>query len=83
MREAGLSRDEARRVFLLEIARWNYRVHVITHVEALSEAERRIFDGSIRNRLEASRVSRIVYEHLKPTLHAQIVDYVESVHGAA
>jgi hypothetical protein len=81
MKEAGLSHEEARRVFLMEVARWNYRVHVITHVSALSEAERDIFDGSIRNR-GSTRLSRLVYEHMRPRLHPDVVKYVDALQSA-
>jgi hypothetical protein len=75
----GLSREEAWRVFLVEITRWNYRVHVITHAGDLSSAEKSLFDGAIRVRF-ASKVVRLVYEeHLKPGAHPDVVKYIEEV----
>ena len=40
MNVADLTWEEAYRAFMLEIAAWNYRVYVITHINDLSPAEK-------------------------------------------
>jgi len=48
MNVAELTWEEAYRVFMVEVAAWNYRVWTITNIEDLSPAERQLFDSAIR-----------------------------------
>jgi hypothetical protein len=77
MEQGSLTQEEAWRLFIIEVARWNYRIHVIAHLHDLPPSERVIFDSAIRIRM-ATNLSRLVYEtHFKPSLHADVVGYLE------
>jgi hypothetical protein len=77
MDQGELTLEEAWRVFLVEVARWNYRSHVIAHWADLPRSERTIFDGAVRVRM-ASSLSRLMYEkHFKPNAHPDVVAYLE------
>ena len=80
MNVADLTWEEAYRVFMVEVAAWNYRVWVITHIDDLAPAERQLFDGAVRFRYQSSGVSKIVYDtHLKPAASPEVVQYIENV----
>jgi hypothetical protein len=75
--QGELTLEEAWRGFLVEVARWNYRSHVIAHWADLPPSERTIFDGAVRVRM-ASPLSRLMYEeHFKPNAHPDVVAYLE------
>jgi len=77
MERASLTQEEAWRVFIAEVARWNYRIHVIAHWDDLPPSEQAIFDGAVRIRM-ASELSRLIYEnHFKPGAHPDVVRYLE------
>jgi hypothetical protein len=82
--EGGLTVEDAWRVFLTEVARWNYRTHVIAHWSELPESEKAIFDSAVRIRMDSS-LSRLMYEvHFKPGAHPDVVRYIErTVEGFA
>ena len=80
MNVAELTWEEAYRIFMVEVAAWNYRVWVITHIDDLAPDERRLFDGAVRFRYQSSGVSKIVYEtHLKPRASSEVVQYIENL----
>ena len=80
MSVAELTWEEAYRTFIVEVAAWNYRVWVITHIEELEPAERRLFDGAIRVKYRSSGPSKLVYDtHFKPSASPEIVQYVENI----
>ena len=77
MERAELTQEEAWRVFIVEVARWNYRVHVIAHWDELPPSEQAIFDNAVRIRMD-SNLARLMYEiHFKPGLHPDVVTYLE------
>lgn len=83
MKRANLTLEEASRVFLVEVAAWNYRIHVISHWSELPPTERVIFDEAIRIKM-ASGLSRLMYEeHFKRGAHPDIVSYLERTLGDA
>ena len=45
MERAELTQEEAWRVFIVEVAPWNYRIHVIAHWDELPPSEQTIFEG--------------------------------------
>ena len=79
MEKADLAEDEAWRVFLVEVARWNYRIHVIAHWDDLSPSEQRIFDQAVRVRM-ASGLSRWMYDnHFALDLSPDVTKYLDRV----
>jgi hypothetical protein len=81
MERANLALDEAWRIFLVEVARWNYRIHVIAHYETLPSSEQLIFDAAVRHRM-ASDLSRWMYEiHFKEDLSPDVERYLERLLG--
>jgi hypothetical protein len=81
MEEAKLTQEEAWRIFIVEVARWNYRIHVIAHWRDLPPSEKRIFDNAVRIRMD-SRLARVLYEtHFKPGFHPDVEDYIEEILG--
>lgn len=80
MKEADLTEDEAKRVMMLEVAFWNYRLHVITNIDDLPPPERLSFDGSLRARYGQPGVSRLFYQTaFKRNSHPDTVQYVEDI----
>jgi hypothetical protein len=81
MERASLTEIEAWRVFLVEVARWNYRIHVIAHWDNLAPSEQQIFDQAVRVRM-ASSLSRWMYENqFKMGFHPEVERYLERVLG--
>jgi hypothetical protein len=81
MERASLTEIEAWRVFLVEVARWNYRIHVIAHWDNLAPSEQQIFDQAVRVRM-ASSLSRWMYEnHFKMGVHPEVERYLDRVLG--
>ena len=79
MERANLTLDEAWIVFLVEVARWNYRIHVIAHWDDLPPSEQLIFDQAMRVRM-ASSLSRWMYEnHFKSDASPDVARYLERV----
>ena len=79
MEHCGLDLEEAWRMMLIEAARWNYRVHVITHVQDLSDIERAVFDDATRIRYGSS-VTRLLYmNHFRAAAHPDVVKYVDNL----
>lgn len=78
MDTADLSLEDAYRVAMVEIAAWNYRIHVISNANELSQMERRIFDGALRNRLRNSAVSRLIAESILAGNSPEVRSYVEN-----
>ncbi len=76
---AGLTQEEAWRVFLVEVARWNYRIHVITHWNELSPSEQAIFDTAVRHRMSSDLAQLFWDQHFKRQAHADVVRYLERV----
>lgn len=77
MEQGKLTQEEAWRLFIIEVARWNYRIHVIAHRDDLPPSEKAIFDNAVRIRM-ATKLSRLVYEkHFKSGLHPDVVRYLE------
>jgi hypothetical protein len=75
--QGKLTQEEASRVFLVEVAAWNYRIHVIAHWSDLPASEKAIFDEAIRVRM-ASDLTRLMYEkHFKAGFHPDVVKYLE------
>jgi hypothetical protein len=79
MEQGGLTWEEAQRVFMTEVAAWNYRIHVITHIDELPEIERDLFDQAIRARFHSAIVRLIFEVHFKPGLHPVVSKYVENL----
>jgi len=81
MERGKLTEEEAWRLFIIEVARWNYRLHVIAHWDDLPPSEQMIFDTAVRIRM-ATNMSRLMYEdHFKPTFHADVVKYLDRTLG--
>ena len=81
MDQGKLTEEEAWRVFIAEVARWNYRIHVIVHWDDLTPSEQSIFDYAIRIRMN-SNLSRLMYErHFKAGFHPDVVRYLERTLG--
>lgn len=79
MDRASLTQEEAWRVFLVEVARWNYRIHVIQHWDDLPSSEQRIFDQAVRVRM-ASGLSRWMYEnHFKLNQAPEVARFLDRV----
>lgn len=79
MERANLTPEEAWRVFIVEVARWNYRIHVIAHWHDLPPSEQSIFDSAVRIRMH-SKLSRLLYEHhFKGITHPDVVRYLERI----
>jgi hypothetical protein len=77
MERAKLTQEEAWRVFLVEVARWNYRTHVIAHWDELPPIEQAIFDSAVRIRMD-SDLSRLMYEsHFGAAAHPDVVRCLE------
>ncbi|HSG89310.1 MAG TPA: hypothetical protein VLA56_08860 [Pseudomonadales bacterium] len=81
MEKTSLTLEEAWHVFLVEVARWNYRTHVIVHWDALPESERDLFDHAVRIRM-ASGLSLWMYEmHFRPGANKEVLTYMDRVLG--
>ena len=81
MERANLTEEEATRVFLVEVARWNYRIHVIAHRDALPPSEQKIFDNAVRLQMSTD-VARFLWDnHFKNDAHPDVVKYLELVVG--
>jgi hypothetical protein len=81
MERGKLTEEEAWRLFIIEVARWNYRLHVIAHWDDLPPSEQTIFDTAVRIRM-ATNMSRLMYEdHFKPTFHPDVVKYLDRTLG--
>ncbi len=79
--QAKLTQEDAWRVFLVEVARWNYRIHVIAHWDELPPSEQAIFDSAVRIRMN-SDLSRLMYEqHFKAGVHPDVVAYLARTLG--
>ena len=80
MEVAELTWEEAYRAFMVEVAAWNYRVYVISHIHELQPAERKAFDGALTIRYRSSGISKMVYDvHLKSNASTEIVQYIDKV----
>ena len=81
MERANLTEEEAWRVFSIEVASWNYRIHVIAHWDALPPSEQMIFDEAVRHRM-ASDLARFIYDnHFGSGFHPDVVRYLDRVLG--
>jgi hypothetical protein len=81
MERGKLTQEEAWRFLIIEVARWNYRIHVIAHWDDLPPSEQTIFDNAVRIRM-ATNLSQLVYEnHFKAGLHPDVVTYLERTLG--
>jgi hypothetical protein len=79
MERANLSEKEAWILFIVEVARWNYRTHVIAHWDELPPSEQMLFDKGVRVRM-ASSLSRFMYDnHFKSGAHPDVVRYLDRV----
>ena len=81
MERANLTLEEAWRVFLVEVAAWNYRIHTITHWDHLPPSEQTIFDEAIRVRMTSELAQLMYNEHFKPGLHPKVARYLERTLG--
>ena len=80
MEQAGLTGEEARRVYLMSIAWWNYRLQIIPYVDELPDIERAAFDLGVRGSYGSPGVGSLFYEtNIKVTQHPDAVRYVYNV----
>jgi hypothetical protein len=78
--QTGLTSEEALRLFMEEIVDWNYRLHVITHVDDLVPLERDLFEGATHRRYASGGVSAFLWKHhFKQVGHPDAVAYIERV----
>jgi hypothetical protein len=81
MERANLTLEEAWRVFLVEVAAWNYRIHTITHWDDLPPSEQTIFDEAIRVVMTSELAQLMYHAHFKRSLHPKVARYLERTLG--
>ena len=78
MDRAELTLEEAWRVFALEVIAWNYRVHTIDHIDALSARQKHLFDSAIYLRYGTPSVTQFIYEgYFKLLGDPDVIQYIE------
>ena len=79
MEQAGLTREEAIPLFMVQYAVWTSRAQTIPNVDELSAIERTQFETSIRMSYGRPGIARLFWEHFKQGTHPDAVRYIENL----
>jgi hypothetical protein len=81
MERTGLSYEQAAIVGWEQLAWWQYRLEVYSHVDELTPAQRDEFETGIRQNYGHQPVEKLFYETYRDTLPVDVVKYIDGLIG--